>query len=577
MIFKSPLGPLDPIPDVNAHDAFFNSAHATQVPDYTVYIDAVTGKEWTKAFFRDRVIRLATALVADVKEGGLGLKPNGKEVIGIFSKNHLEFNTLCHALMMITVPGSLLSSFSTVGELEHLLKTSRTTRIFAEPDLLPVAMKAAKTIGIRQDRIYLLHGDAHTPSGISSESLLKSTQSLPPIKAYPAKKNTLAFLPFSSGTSSGFPKAVMLSHGNVIAYGHSSYNVQQLMLKAFPLPDHDQPAPVAKALLALPLYHIYGFTLSVLRPFILPITIVSIPKFDLEQVLRMVPQYQINSLPLIPTILQRILEAVESRNVDFSTVVHMTSGAGYSTPESFAKAKETFKNLMAKPFNGYGLTETTALAVGTTDLIPESHDIAGSGVVIPGIEARIVGPDGKKDVKLGEKGELWLRGATVVQGYFKDDKANKSSFVDGWLRTGDTFYVDEKEVFHFVDREKDTLKVSGMQVSPAELEQTLRDHPLKLVSEACVCGVPAAHKSNTTVPRAWVVLSEQGRKSSKSKEEIKEELQKWVRERQSRYKWLKGGVEIVDEIPSNPTGKILKRILIAEYIKAQAKSTKSKL
>lgn len=89
MVYKSLLGPLEPIPDVNAHDALFNSAHASTVPDYTVYIDAVSGKEWKKHAFQARAVRLATALVADVKDGGLGLKPNGKEIIGIFSKNHL--------------------------------------------------------------------------------------------------------------------------------------------------------------------------------------------------------------------------------------------------------------------------------------------------------------------------------------------------------------------------------------------------------------------------------------------------------------------------------------------------------
>jgi len=180
-------------------------------------------------------------------------------------------------------------------------------------------------------------------------------------------------------------------------------------------------------------------------------------------------------------------------------------------------------------------------------------------------------------VKPGEKGELWLRGPTVVKRYFEDEKATKSAFVDGWLRTGDTFYADNEEIFHFADREKDTLKVSGMQVSPAELEQTLRDHPAKFVSEACVCGVPAALRSNETVPRAWVVLSNSAKRSGKSHEEIKRELQKWVKERQSRYKWLKGGVKIVDEIPSNPTGKILKRVLIEEYVKAQAATAIGKL
>ncbi|KAG8995410.1 hypothetical protein FRB94_009723 [Tulasnella sp. JGI-2019a] len=575
MIYKSPFGQLDPIPDVNAHDAIFNSPWASQIPDYTVYIDAATGKEWKKNQFIQRFVRLATALVADVKDGGLGLKPNSMDIIGIFSKNHMEFNTLCHALMMVTVPASLLSSFSTAGELEHLLKISRTNRLFVEPDLLPVALKAAAAVGIPKDRIHLVHGEA---SGIpiSVESLIKSTQSLPVVKAYPAKKDTLAFLPFSSGTSSGFPKAVSLTHENVIAYGRSAIHVVLEMMKAAP-PDPNQPAQIPVGLLALPLYHIYGFTNAVLRPFFLPLTIVIIPKFDLEETLRVVPKYKITALPLIPTILQRILDVAEARKVDFSSVQIMSSGAGYATPESFTKARKLFKNLMTKPINGYGLTETTAIAIGTSDLFPKSHEIAGSGVLIPGVEARIIGPDGKKDVKRGEKGELWLRGPTVVQEYFKDDKANKSTFVNGWLKTGDTFYVDKDEVFHFADRQKDTLKVSGMQVSPAELEQTIRDHPAQLVSEACVCGVPAAHKSNETVPRAWVVLSAEGKRSGKSKQEIASDLQKWVQERQSRYKWLKGGVDIVDEIPSNPTGKILKRVLIEEYVKGQAATAKSKL
>ena len=106
---------------------------------------------------------------------------------------------------MATIPASLLSSFSTVSELEHLLKTGHVTRIFVEQDLLPIAFKAAKTAGIPYESIYLLYGD--DSSGITSiESLLRDTKSLPAVKPYPAKKDTIAFLPFSSGTSSGFPK-----------------------------------------------------------------------------------------------------------------------------------------------------------------------------------------------------------------------------------------------------------------------------------------------------------------------------------------------------------------------------------
>lgn len=107
---------------------------------------------------------------------------------------------------MVTIPGALLSSFSTPGELEHLLKTGHVTRIFVEYDLLPIAFKAAKAVGIPFDSIYLLYGD--DSNGMTSiESLLRDTETLPALaKPYSATKDTLAFLPFSSGTSSGFPK-----------------------------------------------------------------------------------------------------------------------------------------------------------------------------------------------------------------------------------------------------------------------------------------------------------------------------------------------------------------------------------
>lgn len=97
------------------------------------------------------------------------------------------------------------------------------------------------------------------------------------------------------------------------------------------------------------------------------------------------------------------------------------------------------------------------------------------------------------------------------------------------------------------------MKVSEMQVSPAEIEQTLREHPDGIVAEACVCGVPLKPKSNETVPRAWVVLSDKGKdqcRTSEESEKVKRELAKWVEQRLSRYKWLKGGVEIVDEVRS---------------------------
>jgi len=130
---------------------------------------------------------------------------------------------------------------------------------------------------------------------------------------------------------------------------------------------------------------------------------------------------------------------------------------------------------------------------------------------------------------------------------------------DGWLRTGDRFRVDETGTFFYEDRMKDTLKISGAQVSPAEIEKTLLTQPDKLITDAAVAGVEGGRTSDERVPRAWVVLSDEGKKLGE--QEVTARLMKWTQEKLSRYKWLKGGIGFVDEIPKSPTGKVLRRVL----------------
>lgn len=136
---------------------------------------------------------------------------------------------------------------------------------------------------------------------------------------------------------------------------------------------------------------------------------------------------------------------------------------------------------------------------------------------------------------------------------------------------------------------KDTLKISGVQVSPAEIEQVLLAHPRALVIDAAVSGIPSelvplfSSTKNASgiarderVPRAWVVVSHEG--ASLGRKKVVEELDAWVRERLSRYKWLTGGIEVVDEIPKNPTGKVLRRVLVDRFVaKSKKTQTKAKL
>lgn len=175
---------------------------------------------------------------------------------------------------------------------------------------------------------------------------------------------------------------------------------------------------------------------------------------------------------------------------------------------------------------------------------------------------------------VNEPGELHVRSGCVALGYRNNPKATNETFVDGWLRTGDRIRIDEDGVLFFEDRAKDTLKVSGLQVSPVEIEDTLLVHPDKLIIDASVAGVSGGRTLDERIPRAWVVLSPEGHKLGASA--TIEKLDAWVRESLSKYKWLRGGIEVVDMIPKSPTGKVLRRQLVEKYEQGQ-KAIKAKL
>jgi 4-coumarate--CoA ligase len=196
------------------------------------------------------------------------------------------------------------------------------------------------------------------------------------------------------------------------------------------------------------------------------------------------------------------------------------------------------------------------------------------------MEGRVVNPDTLQDVKKGEKGELWARGAVVTPGYFRDAKATAEMFAEpGWLRTGDLVMRDEFDRLHYLDRLKEMIKVKGLQVAATEVEDTLLEHPDKLARDACVAGVDNGRGDGSLFVRAWVVLTEAGKRLSDA--QVAEKLDEWVKQRLSKHKWLTGGVEVVDEvgwplrlrpgltltlqIPRTPSGKMLRREMRDRY------------
>lgn len=151
-------------------------------------------------------------------------------------------------------------------------------------------------------------------------------------------------------------------------------------------------------------------------------------------------------------------------------------------------------------------------------------------------------------------GELWCRGPNVMKGYWRNPKATAETLTpDGWLKTGDIAYVDDDGLFFIVDRKKELIKVKGNQVAPAELEALLLEHPG--IADAAVIGIPT--EDGDEKPRAFIVrqIGPAGESLTAS------EVAKFVEGKVVRYKRLAGGVEFVDAIPKNPSGKILRRQL----------------
>ena len=195
---------------------------------------------------------------------------------------------------------------------------------------------------------------------------------------------------------------------------------------------------------------------------------------------------------------------------------------------------------------GYGLTETSPV---THVIRPDGENKPGSiGRPLLGTECRLVDPETGEDVGEGERGELWIRGPQVMQGYLNNEEASAATVdADGWLHTGDIAVVDSGGYFEIVDRLKELIKYKGFQVAPAELEALIVNHPQ--VNDVAVIGVPDEEAGE--LPKAYVVAGD---------DLDHDELMEWVAGQVSPQKRVRL-VEEIDEIPKSASGKILRRVL----------------
>jgi acyl-CoA synthetase (AMP-forming)/AMP-acid ligase II len=198
---------------------------------------------------------------------------------------------------------------------------------------------------------------------------------------------------------------------------------------------------------------------------------------------------------------------------------------------------------------GYGMTEASPVTHFTpSDAAQVRH--GSCGLIVPNTEVRVVDIDSRRDVGVGERGELLIRGPQIMQGYLNNPEATASTVdADGWLHTGDVGFADADGYFFIVDRLKEFIKYKAYQVAPAELEALLITHP----AVADVAVIPKADPEAGEIPKACVV---------RRSDVTAEELMAFVAEHVAAYKKVRA-VEFVERIPKSASGKILRRELIA--------------
>jgi acyl-CoA synthetase (AMP-forming)/AMP-acid ligase II len=502
------------VPDVPLHE--FVLADAMQRADQAALIDGPSGRTLTYGQLAGGVRRVAAGLAARGFAKG--------DVFAIYCPNVPEYALAFYGVSAAGGINTTISPLYTVEELVRQLTDAHARFLLTVPPFLAKALEAADRSGVEE--VFVLgEGEGATPFA----DLLTAGDTLPAVEIDPA--SDLVVLPYSSGTT-GVNKGVMLTHRNLVA------NVCQ-----------GAPALLAgegeRLIAVLPFFHIYGLVVLMCAALSRGSTLVTMPRFDLEEFLRLLQDQRITRAYVAPPIVLALAKHPLVDKYDLSELKSIFSGAA---PLDASLERACTERLGSEVIQGWGLTETSPV-VTTNYNTPGGPRPGSVGVPLPNTEMRVVDPATGADVSRGETGELLVRGPQVMKGYLNAPEATAAMLdPDGWLHTGDLGRIDEQGYVFIVDRVKELIKYKGLQVAPAELEAVLLSHPK--VADAAVVRFPDEEAGE--VPKAFVVARDPVDPG---------ELMAYVAERVAPHKKVRQ-VEFVDEIPKAASGKILRRLLM---------------
>ncbi len=501
------------------------------VPDRVAMI--FEDKRITYELLQDWINRLANAL-ADM---GVG-EGDRVAMLQVNCNEHIEAYFAAAKLDAVFVP---LNFRARADEITHMLNDSGPKALLVGERYIDMIRECTDQLESVEHFIALEGASVGWPS---YDALIESASAE---ERYPAgDEDDLTILMFTAGTT-GFPKGVMLTHDSFSSYILSNVTPAD--------PDIED-----RNILTVPLYHIAGIQ-AVMAAIYGGRTLIIQRQFEAKQWMTLVERERANRAMMVPTMLKMLMDHPEFHQHDLSSLEVVTYGAA---PMPVEVIKRAIKELPGTYFiNAFGQTETAATI---TMLPPEDHILEGTeeeieiklkrlssiGKPLDDIEVKIIDEDGSF-VTDGEVGEIAARGSRLMKGYWHQEGATAETIRGGWLFTGDLGYMDEDGYIFLAGRAKDFIKRGGEMISPEEVEQVLHSHPA--IDEAAIIGVPDDDWGERV--RAIVVL-----KNGESA--VEAEIMEFCRQRLSSFKKPES-VVFCEELPRNPLGKVLKRVLREDY------------
>ncbi|MDO0924343.1 AMP-binding protein [Streptomyces sp. TG1A-8] len=476
-------------------------------PDRTALVDERRSVTWSE--FHDRTIELARGLAES------GIRRGDR--VAVLSQDRIEVLESYFALARLGALFVPLNHSLAVPEVAGIVERVGAVAVLGESELLDRHATLPESVRLRI---------AFDKPGFESLGTLAPPLDLPDV----TDTDPAAVLHTSATT--GQAKGVTVDAGSfrAIALGW--------LVMARPTDD-------IVMVNCCPLYH--GSMVVSLTYMAAGATIVLLPGFTPQRALAAVEKHRATHVWLVPQMLRFMLQAKASRSTDLSSLREILYGAAPMPLDVYADAVQRFGCGFRQV---YGMTEVGGPFV---TLGPDEHPQPGDvtaripcGRVVPGMSARAVDEAGE-ELPRGEIGEIIVRGPGLMQGYWNDPEATREITLDGWVRTGDLGFVDADGRIHLVDRSKDVIIRAGQNVYPSEIERALMSHPA--VRDAAVVGTP--DEDYGEVPLAYVV-AEEGTGRAELIAHVAGLLAPYKRPRH---------VEFIEQVPRNPAGKIIKKLL----------------